>query len=520
MQHFRHGALIALAAFAVMLIAGWMPTASANAQVGEGQLIVKKIGAPATSAFNIEVHEAGNLDNVITNIVVAGGASSSATLDGGAYTLSELESQNYVVAGWALADASGNCPGAPTNTDQLYTVAVTPGEFTTVCLFNTGESPSMGHLVVNAVDGQGSQSFNIEVHEAGNLDQVVTNIVVPGSSQSSAVLESGSYTVSELEVQDYVLQGWALAEGSTSCPAQPTSTTGLFSFTVNSGEDTTLCVYHESGQTSAAPVINSVSPAMGNVSGGLAVGISGDNLAGANSVRFGTVSTQFSVVDDSTIVAVAPPHAAGTVSISVSTPDGTTQNSAVDNFTYSVMSCPETPLWVNEANYGSAGGGFYWDPASGQVWTAERGWHYYDPQPSHATKPLWVNALTYGSAGGGFYWDPSTQLVWTAERDWHVYAPVDCLPSNALQYAQTTFQAWLDKDGDLLSALTRSGVTDILESLRPADANEWSFTQCNAGTGQVACTFSSPFGASLQLLIDNQMAAKSEPGAVMDARFN
>ncbi|MGE0601462.1 MAG: IPT/TIG domain-containing protein [Dehalococcoidia bacterium] len=520
MQHFRHGALLALAAFAAMLIVGWMPPASANAQVGEGQLVVKKVGAPATTAFNIEVHEAGNLENVITNIVVAGGASSSATLDGGAYTLSELESQNYIVAGWALADATGNCPGAPTTTDQLYTVAVAAGEFTTVCLFNTGESPSIGNLFVTMVDAPSSQSFNIEVHEAGNLDNVITNIVVPGSSQASAAVESGSYTVSELEVQDYVLQGWAIAANDGSCPAQPTSTAGLFTFTVTAGEDTVLCVYHESSQTAAAPVINSVSPAMGNTSGGLAVGISGENFTGATSVRFGSVPADFSVLDDSRIVAVSPPHVAGTVSIAVSTNEGTTQHTADDNFTYSVMSCPETPLWVNEAGYGSAGGGFYWEPANGQVWTAERGWHYYDPQPAHAIKPLWVNALTYGSSGGGFYWDPATQLVWTHERGWHVYAPVGCLPSNAQAYAMQTFQAWVRGDNDLLAALSTRDVTLVLESLVPADASDWAFSHCEAGTGQVACTFTSPLGASLQLLIDNQMAAKSEPGAVMDARFN
>ncbi|MGD9932611.1 MAG: hypothetical protein AB7T37_02745 [Dehalococcoidia bacterium] len=40
-----------------------------------------------------------------------------------------------------------------------------------------------------------------------------------------------------------------------------------------------------------------------------------------------------------------------------------------------------SPLWVNNLDYGSIGGGFYWDPASGQVWTGERGWHWFAPTP-------------------------------------------------------------------------------------------------------------------------------------------
>lgn len=75
-------------------------------------------------------------------------------------------------------------------------------------------------------------------------------------------------------------------------------------------------------------------------------------------------------------------------------------------------------LWVNDLRYGSVGGGFYLDTGSGQVWTAERGWHLFSPSPSRAAGPLWVNDLDYGSVGGGFYWDPLSGLVWTAERGW------------------------------------------------------------------------------------------------------
>jgi hypothetical protein len=80
-------------------------------------------------------------------------------------------------------------------------------------------------------------------------------------------------------------------------------------------------------------------------------------------------------------------------------------------------------MWVNSLTYGSAGGGFYWDFTSGQVWTVEQGWHTYSPQSPSPTSTLWVNYLAYGSAGGGFYLDPLSGQVWTSERGWHAFSP-------------------------------------------------------------------------------------------------
>lgn len=84
---------------------------------------------------------------------------------------------------------------------------------------------------------------------------------------------------------------------------------------------------------------------------------------------------------------------------------------------------PAATPWVDDLRYGSASGGFYWDTASGQVWTNERGWHTFRPAPARTWLPLWVNDLSYGAPGGGFYWDPISNQVWTPERGWHGYSP-------------------------------------------------------------------------------------------------
>jgi hypothetical protein len=95
-------------------------------------------------------------------------------------------------------------------------------------------------------------------------------------------------------------------------------------------------------------------------------------------------------------------------------------------FTVETADAQVAPLWVNDLQYGSQGGGFHWDPQSGLVWTGERGWHEFAPQPPRPPAPLWVNDLQYPSAGGGFHLDPPSRQVWTGECGWHYFNRAGC----------------------------------------------------------------------------------------------
>ena len=73
-----------------------------------------------------------------------------------------------------------------------------------------------------------------------------------------------------------------------------------------------------------APEVTNVTPSRGPTGGGTAVLISGSRFTGATQVLFGSTSApSFSVQNDTTILATTPPGAAGLVSVSVVTPDGT-----------------------------------------------------------------------------------------------------------------------------------------------------------------------------------------------------
>ncbi|MEU7764831.1 ice-binding family protein [Nocardia sp. NPDC049190] len=80
------------------------------------------------------------------------------------------------------------------------------------------------------------------------------------------------------------------------------------------------------------PTLTSISPASGPAAGGTVVVLTGTNLTGVTAVSFGgTPATSFTVNSSTQITAVAPAHSAGTVSVTVTAPGGTSNGVA---FTY------------------------------------------------------------------------------------------------------------------------------------------------------------------------------------------
>ena len=83
------------------------------------------------------------------------------------------------------------------------------------------------------------------------------------------------------------------------------------------------------------PIVTSVSPSEGPRMGGTTVTITGHRLGEATAVDFGTTAaSSFTVVSPTEITTVSPPGAAGTVDVTVTTPNGTSAVSAKDHFTY------------------------------------------------------------------------------------------------------------------------------------------------------------------------------------------
>jgi len=90
----------------------------------------------------------------------------------------------------------------------------------------------------------------------------------------------------------------------------------------------------------SAPSVTGLSVTTGSTAGGLGVTVTGSYFTGATAVKFGTVAAAFTVLGDGTLVATAPPQAAGTIDITVTTPSGTSGTGSSDHFTYTAASSP------------------------------------------------------------------------------------------------------------------------------------------------------------------------------------
>lgn len=92
------------------------------------------------------------------------------------------------------------------------------------------------------------------------------------------------------------------------------------------------------------PVITNVNPNFGPTAGGNTVVITGVNFTGTTAVFFGSnPAISFVVNSDSSITAVAPPGAAGTVDITVVTTHGTSSITVDDHYTYNPPPPPPPP---------------------------------------------------------------------------------------------------------------------------------------------------------------------------------
>jgi hypothetical protein len=89
------------------------------------------------------------------------------------------------------------------------------------------------------------------------------------------------------------------------------------------------------------PSVTGVSPSSGSTGGTTVVTITGSGFTAATAVSFGTVAANtYTVNSDTTITVLAPPQAAGTIDVTVTTPSGTSSTGSADHFTYTATAAP------------------------------------------------------------------------------------------------------------------------------------------------------------------------------------
>ena len=172
--------------------------------------------------------------------------------------------------------------------------------------------------------GNGAQEAVVE-HPTPAVGLSGVEQIAAGEQDSAAILKTG-------ELLTWGMNNLAsLGLGARTEPVDtPTHVTTLGMVAGISSGSSQMIAFGEEQPTVAA-----ISPSSGAAGGGTEVTITGTNLGSASGVNFGTTAaTSVHVVSSTTVTAIAPAHAAGTVDVTVVTPTGTTTAVPVDRYTF------------------------------------------------------------------------------------------------------------------------------------------------------------------------------------------
>ncbi|MBI1916709.1 MAG: IPT/TIG domain-containing protein [Planctomycetes bacterium] len=122
------------------------------------------------------------------------------------------------------------------------------------------------------------------------------------------------------------------------------------------GISATSTADHFTYQT-AVPTVTALSPSTATTAGGVSVQITGTNVVTATGVAFGdTPVYQYTINSNTSITALAPVHAAGTLDVTVTNRDGTSSPSTGSPFTWTTTTSTPTVTSLSPSS-GPTGGG-------------------------------------------------------------------------------------------------------------------------------------------------------------------
>jgi hypothetical protein len=175
-------------------------------------------------------------------------------------------------------------------------------------------------------------------------------------------------------------------------PPAPSPSTQVVNVFVTTPKGTNTATSASTFYFVSPPTITSLSPSRGSTAGGESVTIAGSRLGLVTAVKFdGVDATSFVVESATKIVATAPPHAAGTAAVTVTSLNGTNVASLSSIYTYDA---PGAPVITSVSpNSGPTSGG-------GTVVLTGSGF-------------LNTSAVTVGSTPAAFTVDSATQITIT-----------------------------------------------------------------------------------------------------------
>lgn len=248
------------------------------------------------------------------NLVVITGTGFTGVIGAGGVTFGGTNATSYTVNSDVQITAI-----APAHTAGSVQVVVThPTNGSTVNTIADDYLYGTGPTITGVNPGAGST--------AGGTVVIITGTGFTGATGASAVTFGGTNATT------YIVNNDTQITATT-----PPHTAGTFDVVVTTavGSNPNTAADNFTYVAAGAPLVTSVTPANGPTAGGTAITINGSGFTGATSVTVGgTAATSVVVVSANQITAVTPAKAAGTYDVIVTTPLGTSPNTAADNFTY------------------------------------------------------------------------------------------------------------------------------------------------------------------------------------------
>jgi alpha-tubulin suppressor-like RCC1 family protein len=191
--------------------------------------------------------------------------------------------------------------------------------------------------IIQIASGSG---FNLAYHPGGESSSpLITGLSPNAGAQAGGgkVMISGRNLgeVQSISFGSNAAERFKVKSASSIEAVYPEGKSGLATVSVTSPTGTGLCSFH---YEPLPPVVEKIQPTSGPVSGGTKVRIFGREFQTRSdvSVMFGSVKVFPEITEGrpNELIAEAPPEPAGRVDVTVTTPAGTSQKSAADQFTY------------------------------------------------------------------------------------------------------------------------------------------------------------------------------------------
>jgi hypothetical protein len=219
---------------------------------------------------------------------------------------------------------------------------------TTGVISGTATTAGSSSVVVTLTD-EGKQTFakTLNLSIIAGAKPTITSIDPTSGGDTLTITGTNLTGTTKVAVGGLDATNLSVVSATQVTAVAPAHTAGLvdIQLTAPGGTTTKTSGYTYAAPEPAAPTITSISPATGPTSGGNKITITGTNLTGTNQVTIdGTVTTNLTVVNDTTVTATAPAHAAGLVVLVLSAPGGTTNTAG---YTYVDGTCAKTVQHVS-----------------------------------------------------------------------------------------------------------------------------------------------------------------------------